>query len=85
MLSELGDVPRVKDVFDPQPPLVLEALATLLRRGVDSPLLRGGELPDELVPLEEFDDLLAHATGGEGPHMRSLPFALDDGIDNGLL
>ena len=84
-MSELGDVPRVKAFFDPQPPLVLQALATHFRRGVNSPLLRGGELHAELVPLEEFDDLLAHAPGGEGPHGRSLPFALEGGIDNGLL
>ena len=63
----------------------MEAPVTLLRRGVDSPLLRGGELSDELALLEEFDDLLAHAPGGEGPRMRSLPFALEGGIDDGLL
>ena len=85
MLSELGDVPRVKVIFDLQPPLVLEALAMLLRRGMDSPLFRGGELFDEVVPLEEFDDLLAHAPGDEGPHLRSLHFALEGGIDDGLL
>ena len=49
---------------------MLEALATRFRRGVDSPLLRGGEieLSDELILREEFDDLLAPAHGGEGPY-----------------
>ena len=52
---------------------------------MDSPLLRGGELSEELVLREEFDDLFAQTLGGEGPHWRSLPFYLDGGIDDGLL
>ncbi len=64
---------------------MLEALATHFNRGVDSPLFRGGELSDELVLPEEFDNLLAHAPGGEGSGGRSLPFDLDGGMVNGLL
>ena len=52
---------------------------------MDSPLLQGGELSDELVLREEFDNLLAQVLGGEWPHKRSLPFDLDGGIDDGLL
>ena len=64
---------------------MLKALATRFRRGVDSPLLRGEEFSDELVLREEFDDPLAQAPSGEGPHWRSLPFNLDGGIDDVLL
>ncbi len=52
---------------------------------MDSPFLRGGELSAELVLREEFDDPLAQAPGGKGPHWLSLPFDLDGGIEDGLL
>ena len=78
-------MPSIKVVFDPKPPLVQEALATLLSRGVDSPLLWGGELLDELVLLEELDNFLEEAPSGEGPHWRSLPFDLEGGMVDRLL
>jgi hypothetical protein len=52
---------------------------------VNSPLLRGGELSDKLVLLEELDDFLAKSPGGEGPHWRSLLFDLEGGMVDGLL
>ncbi len=54
-------------------------------RGVDSPLVRGGEFPDEFVLDEEVDGFLAQVAGGEGPDWRSLPLDLDGGIVDGLL
>ena len=45
----------------------------------------GGQLSNELVLREEFDDPLAQVHGGKWPHLRSLPFDLDGDIDDGLL
>jgi len=75
----------VEIVLDPKPPFVLEAFATSLCRRVNPPILREGELSDELVFNEELDDMLAHAPGCEGPHGRSFPFDLEGGMIDGLL
>ena len=64
---------------------MLEAFATSFCRGVDPPILRGGELSDELVFREELDDLLAQAPGCEGPSWRSFTFNLEGGMVDGLL
>ena len=71
MLTHFGNVPDIKIIFDPEPPFVMEAFATFYNRGVDPPVLRGGELFDDFVVREEFDDSLAHALGSEGPYWRS--------------
>ncbi len=54
-------------------------------RGVDPPLVRGGEFSNEFVLDEEVDGPFAQVAGGEGPDWRSLPLDLDGGIVNGLL
>ena len=52
---------------------------------MDSPLLRAGELSDELVFYEELDDLFTHASCREGSYWRFLSLDLEGNIVHGLL
>ena len=85
MLTNLDDMPGVEFVLDQEPPLVLEAIISSLRRRVDSPFLRRGELSDELFLCEELDAIFAHVSCRDGLYGRSLSFDLDEGIVDGLL
>jgi hypothetical protein len=58
MPTYFGDVPGVEVILDLEPPLMLEAFASGLRRRVDYPFYWGGELADELGLCEELDDKL---------------------------
>ncbi len=64
---------------------MLKPFSPGFRRGVDPPLVWGGEFSDEFVLDEAFDDPLAQVAGCEGPDWRSLPFDLDGGIVDGQL
>ena len=52
---------------------------------MDTPVIGGRELQDEVFFDEELDRLFAQAAGCEGPCGRSFPFDLDEDILKGLL
>ena len=52
---------------------------------MDTPVIGGREIPDEVVFDEELDRMFAQAAGCEGSYGRSFPVDLDGDILKGLL